>query len=158
AVGTQVSENGVVLWDDIVADVSHNTFESFGDSGPARADQGGAMVASDYSVGYGIIILASTTPSTTNQDTVTGNTFTDVQGAFIDLRAGTAADSVAIHAPAFLAGNTMTGGYSVPGPLASTGQVLGSRSDDPNYLNYAIAMAANWQGGNPACTPATPEN
>jgi hypothetical protein len=154
AVGLQLSQNGIVLWDDIDATVTNNAFESFGNSGAARADQGDAMVASDYSVGFGVFVLSSVTPATNNVDTVSGNTFANVQGAFLDYRTDA---SNAITAQAFLANNTMTGGYSVPGPAtANSSQVFGTGVSDPNYLNYALAQAANWASGNPLCTPSTP--
>jgi hypothetical protein len=149
----EVSQNGIVLRNNVGAVITNNVIEQLGDSGAARDDQGGAMVASDYSVGMGVYALSSVSPNTNNTLTVTGNTFTNVQGAFIDQRAGV---PNALHAKAFLAANTMTGGYSVPGPVDVDGNyVLGTRSTDPNYLNYAFAQAANWLGGNPACTSST---
>jgi hypothetical protein len=149
----QVSQNGIVLRDNVNAVITNNVIEQLGDSGAARADQGGAMVASDYSVGFGVYALTTVSPSASNTITVTGNTFTNVQGAFIDARAGV---TTMVHAKAFLAANTMTGGYSVPGPNDIDGSyVLGTRSTDHNYLNFAFAQAANWFGGNPACSSST---
>ena len=155
AIGTQNSENGLVLWDDVVANVTGNLFENFGDSGASRSDVGGARVASDYSVGFAVLLVFSVTPSTSNVNVVTGNTFTQCQGAFIDLRIydSSPALSVAIAAPQFLSSNTVTGGFFVPGAYAGGQLVLGTRATDPNYLNYAIAMAANWQGNTPIVAP-----
>jgi hypothetical protein len=151
---SQVSQNGIVLRDNVNAVITNNVIEQIGDSGAARDDQGGAMVASDYSVGFGVYALTTVTPNTNNNTlTVTGNTFTNVQGAFGDWRTGV---TNAVHAKAFLAANTMTGGYSVPGPADIDGSyVLGTRSTDHNYLNFAFGQAANWATGNPACSSST---
>ena len=147
AVGTQNSEDGVILWNNVVAEVTGNLFEGFGDSGPNKADMGQARVAHDYStgVGLGFAFTSASAVSPTNVNTVTGNTFRQCQAYFEDDSAYPGSPAPApIHAPAFLAANTIQGGYFIPGDLGTAFEVFGARTSDPNFINYVIAWDAGW--------------
>ncbi len=145
SLGTQNSENAVVLWDDLVADVSNNTFENFGNSGPPKADMGMASVAHDYSTGVSVIITFSAPINPNNVNTSTGNTFTNCQGIFEDDSSYIGSPATApIAPPQFVAHNTINGGYFVGGPFATGNSIFGVRDDDPNLLNFIIAWSGDW--------------
>lgn len=139
ALGTQLSQNGLVYRDDTGGEISGNLFFDLGPSGAPNPSAGGARVATDLTVGYAILILDSVPAARAIK--VSGNTFRSVQGVLYDGRryADEARRAAAIRADAFLRGNAITGGRFIAyGPLGDASVIAGVRDDDPNQLNYAL--------------------
>ncbi len=145
ALGKQYSQNGIEIQNlndpiaTVQGEITGNTFLDFGPSGPENAAVGLAKVATDYTIGYCILIWNTISGASTF--TVADNIFSNVQGCFLDLRilppANAAAQAIKIGE--ILTSNTVEGGrYIGEGPLDEGVALYAQRCDDPNFLNLVI--------------------
>lgn len=123
--------NGIKLYYKLQTNISGNAFAGFGPaSATANATYGGALVSGDAEpMGYALNLTNYIT--TDSALTITGNTFTDVQGILADDRA-----SGNLNYVDFEAANTINGSWLAFGDKTRIHWL--SDTLDPNQLNYVL--------------------
>ncbi len=137
---SQFSQDAVVMQDNVHGMLAHNRFENIGPSGQVNPAYGYTRVASDGSIGYAVDIRSAGDPR--RKLHLRGNHFQEVQGILRDAR------RIAHGAPSdtLVTAGSLEGQGNLPGAWIAHGgpedfyRIFSARADDPNLLNYAIAI------------------